>query len=100
MYGQRRVPSAGIWAGVEMRSIWSSAAAAGAYSLKTLVRLGSGIAVALVTAAAPAFSDVWNCQLPNHAGLWQTDDGDLVVPSLSGAHRLAIASDTLDSVVA
>lgn len=68
--------------------------------MKTLVRLGSGIAVALVAAAAPAFSDVWNCQLPNHAGLWLTDGGDLVVPSLTGAHRLAIASDTLDSVVA
>ena len=38
--------------------------------------------------------------MPNHAGLWQTNGGDLVVPSPAGPRRLTIASDSVDSIVA
>ncbi len=55
---------------------------------------------ALLALAAPASADVWSCQLPSHAGIWQTDGNELVVPSPAGARRLTIASDTIDSIVA
>ena len=50
--------------------------------------------------AAPGSADVWNCQLPGHAGIWQTDGNELVLPSPAGPRRLTIASDSVDSIVA
>lgn len=58
------------------------------------------VALALLTLATPAWADAWNCQLPTHAGIWQVDGGELVVPAPGGARRLNIASDTPDSLVA
>lgn len=58
------------------------------------------LAAALLTLATPAWADAWNCQLPTHAGIWQIDGAELVVPTPGGPHRLNIASDTPDSLVA
>lgn len=55
---------------------------------------------AALSVAAPAYADVWNCQLLGHAGIWQTDGGELVLPSSTGPRRLTIASDTIDAIVA
>ena len=58
------------------------------------------LVAALIVVAAPAYADVWNCSVGAHAGIWQTDGAELVVPSPAGPRRLTIASDTIDSIVA
>ena len=58
------------------------------------------LGAAFIAFAAPAYADVWNCSVGTHAGIWQTDGNELVLPSPLGPRRLAIASDTIDSIVA